>query len=84
MEEETEEETYELFSVSDLHDYSVETSKYIYEGKGKTATHIRTDKQVCCPPVFKRETTQVSASRLRLKDTSKYSPQGDEQKWRVK
>jgi hypothetical protein len=77
-------ETYDWFSVSKPHDYSVETSKYIYEGKGRTTTYIRTDKPACCPPVFKEQVNQTLATRKIYKDTSKYLPKSDKQLWRIK
>ena len=76
------EEDYEWFSVSDPHKYTVKTKKYDYEGLGRTTRYIRTDRPVCCEPVFKDRTNQTICFRKKFKSTSKYSPQNDKQLWR--
>lgn len=76
------EELYEWFSVSDPHPYTVRTSKYDYEGIGRTTKYLRVDRPVCCSPVFKETTDQTMCVRKKLRGTSKYSPEGDKQLWR--
>lgn len=67
-------ELWEFHDVSDSHPLTLRSRKYAYIGVGRTITLMRTDKPVCCEPVFKQEQKQTVCKRRVLLETSKYQP----------
>ena len=75
---------YELIETSDPMVITRQTKKYDHIGGGVKATYMDVSRPACCPPRLKSKYIQVELHKIRERETSKYSPQGDKQNYRKK